>query len=151
MDAQRSATPVPPLAVVFDSGTGGLDPYPTMLWLLTASGVLDEVGGRPATIFAPSETAFRDFAVLDRYGLVANPVAAAPMLRRHVVIGALGADELVAAGTVTNLAGEQLAVWRNGRVLMVNEVALTQSTADDAARLVVYGADRLLLLPEGTG
>lgn len=151
MTAQRSATPVPPLALVADSGLSGLDQYPTMLWLLTASGVLDQIDGRPATILAPSETAFRDFAVLDRYGLVANPVAAAPMLRRHVVIGAYDADELVAAGTVTNLAGEQLAVWRNGRVLMVNEAALTPTAADDAARLIVYGTDRLLLFPEGSG
>jgi uncharacterized surface protein with fasciclin (FAS1) repeats len=135
------------------SGISGLDQYPTMLWLLTASGVLDEIGAQPVTIFAPSETAFSDFAVADRYGLMANPAALAPILRRHVVLGAYDTEELVAAGTVTNLAGEQLAVWRNGRVVMVNEITLTPPTTDGAgvARSVVYGADRLLLFPEGTG
>jgi uncharacterized surface protein with fasciclin (FAS1) repeats len=151
---QKSAPPIPASPVVVaSSDNSGLGQYPTMLWLLTVSGVLDEIGAQPVTIFAPSEAAFRDFAVADRYGLMANPAALAPILRRHVILGVYDTEELVAAGTVTNLAGEQFAVWRNGRLVKVNEVTLTPPTADGAGvtRFVVYGADRLLLFPEGTG
>ena len=133
----------------------GLDPYPTMRWLLSASGVLAEIGARPVTILAPSENAFRDFAVSDGYGLMAVPTSMAPILRRHVLLGAYDADQLVAAGVVTNLAGEQLAVWLNGRVVMVDDVALTVTSLDAgsfvAPDVVVFGADGLLLLAPGAG
>jgi hypothetical protein len=150
---QESAPPMAASTIVANSDNSGLDQYPTMVWLLTASGVLDEIGAQPVTILAPTETAFRDFAAADHFGLMANPVAMAPILRRHVVLGVFDTEQLVAAGTVTNLAGEQLSVWRNGRVLNVNEVPLMPPTTDGAAdaQLVVFGADRLLLLPEGTG
>jgi uncharacterized surface protein with fasciclin (FAS1) repeats len=155
MSLQESEPPVPGSTIVVVNSDSGLDQYPTMQWLLTASGVLDEIGSRPVTIFAPSETAFRDFAAIDHYGLLDNPAAFAPILRRHVVLGVYDSEQLVAAGTVTNLAGEELAVWRNGRILMVNEVAVTVPNTDGvdprAATLVVYGTDRLLLLPEGIG
>jgi Fasciclin domain len=151
---QESALPVPgSTLLVVNSGLTGLDQYPTMLWLLTVSGVLDEIGARPVTVLAPTETAFRDFAVVDRSGLMANPATMAPILRRHVVLGLYTADELVAAGTVTTLAGERLSVWVNGRQVMVNEVTLmlpaTSGTGD--ATMAVFGTDRLLPLPEGSG
>ena len=63
--------------VVVTTDISGLDQYPTMLWLLTASGVLDEIDRQPVTIFAPDEAAFRDFAVADRYDLMANPATPA--------------------------------------------------------------------------
>lgn len=133
----------------------GLDQFPTMRWLLSASGVLAEIGARPVTILAPSENAFRDFAVSDGYGLMAVPTSLAPILRRHVLLGAYDADQLVAAGVVTNLAGEQLAVWRNGRVVMVDDIALTATVLGPDVLVdpdvVVFGADRLLLLATGAG
>lgn len=117
-----------------------------MLWLLTSSGVLDEVGDRPVTIIAPSETAFRDFKFLDYYGVLSNPVTLAEILRRHIILGVFDAEGLIAAGTVTNLAGEQLRVWHNGGLVMVDDVTLTlpHNNQTDAATFVVYGADRLL-------
>jgi uncharacterized surface protein with fasciclin (FAS1) repeats len=151
---QESASPRPAAAgVVVNSGISGLERYPTMLWMLTSSGVLDEIGARPVTILAPTETAFRDFAAADHYGLMNNPAAFAPILRRHIVLGVYDSEELVAAGTVTNLVGEHLAVWRNGRVVNVDEIALTEPTTEalGVATVVVYGADRLLLFPEGSG
>lgn len=132
-----------------DDGNG-LDQYPTMLWLLTVSGVLDEIGDQPATILAPSETAFRDFKFVDHYGLMSNPVAMAPILRRHVVFGVYDEVELAAASTVTDLAGEQLTVWLNGRQLMVNEATLATPPTEgvSGATLIVLEVDRLLLSPE---
>jgi uncharacterized surface protein with fasciclin (FAS1) repeats len=150
----QSAPAVPAsTGVVVNTDIRGLEPYPTMLWLLTASGVLDEIGGRPVTILAPSETAFRNFAAADHFGLMTNPAAFAPILRRHIVLGVYDSEELVAAGTVTNIVGEHLAVWRNGRVVNVAEITLTEPTtaALGEATVVVYGADGLLLLPEGSG
>jgi uncharacterized surface protein with fasciclin (FAS1) repeats len=135
-----------------------LEQYPTLLWLLTASGVLDEIGARPVTILAPYETAFRDFAFVDAYGLMKNPTAMAELLRRHVVIGVYTAQELAAARSVLTLGGERLAVWRNGRNVMVNEVTVTFPLSSDAnaspdgsdlAGSVVYGIDRVLVFPVG--
>ena len=130
----------------------GLGPYPTMHWMLGLSGVLDEVGDQPVTILAPSERAFRDFKFVDYYGLMSNPVAMAPILRRHVVLGVYTLKELAAAGTVTTLAGEQLTVWLNGRRLNVNEATITaptQAIVDVAGGAVVaFEIDRVLLLPE---
>jgi uncharacterized surface protein with fasciclin (FAS1) repeats len=149
----QSAPPVPASTAVGNLDISGLEPYPTMLWLLTSSGVLDEIGGRPVTILAPSETAFRDFAAADHFGLMTNPAAFAPILRRHIVLGAYDSEELAAAGTVTNLVGEHLSVWHNGRVLKVDQIALTEPTTEalGVATVVVYGADRLLLFAEGSG
>ena len=94
---QKSAPPKPgSSAVISNSDNSGLDQYPTMLRLLTVSGVLDEIGAQPVTIFAPSEAAFRDFAVADHYGLMANPAALAPILRRHVVLGVHDTEEMIA-------------------------------------------------------
>lgn len=145
-----------------NSDLSGLDQYPTMLWLLTASGVLDEIGTRPVTILAPSETAFRDFASVDNYGLMSNPAAMAPILRRHVILGVFDTEELAAAQSVATLAGERLAVWRNGRMVMVNEIIVTlpaptvgddsvgdDSLGDGVVKSVVYGTNRLLLFPVG--
>lgn len=133
----------------------GLDRYPTMRWLLSASGVLAEIGARPVTILAPSENAFRDFTVTDGYGLMTVPASLAPILRRHVLLGVYDSDQLVAAGVVTNLAGEQLAVWRNGRVVMVDDIALivTPLGADGVVdpAVIVFGTDRLLLLAPAAG
>ena len=44
-------------------------------------------------------------------------------------------------------------MWRNGRLVQVHEVTLTPQTTDGTgvARMAVYGIDRLLLFPEGTG
>lgn len=135
-----------------DDGSG-IDQYPTMLWLLTVSGVLAEIGAQPVTILAPSETAFRDFKFVDHYGLMSNPEAMAPILRRHVVVGLFDVEQLAAAGTVSTLAGEQLSVWLNGRQLMVNEATFTPPPTLDGpivgvATLVVHEIDRVLLLPE---
>lgn len=141
-------------AVGLTAGTvAGLDQYPTMLWLLTASGVLAEIGERPVTILAPSEAAFRQFAFVDSSDLSSNPMLMAPILRRHVVLGVYDAAELAAASTVITLAGEQLAVWRNGRMVLLNEATVTLPppldiptvSGDDERTSVVYGIDRLLL------
>jgi uncharacterized surface protein with fasciclin (FAS1) repeats len=129
----------------------GLQQYPTMMWLLSASGVLAEIGRRPVTILAPSELAFRDFAVTDLYGLMSNPKAFAPILRRHVLVGVYDPAALAAAGTVTNLAGEQLAVWRNGASVVVDDVTLSPPTTEADAGSMVYGADRVLLSTVGSG
>lgn len=142
-------------AVTVDENVGGIDGYPTLHWMLALSGVLDEIGDQPVTILAPSEAAFRDFKFVDYYGLMSNPVAMAPILRRHVVLGVYDIDALAAAGTVITLAGEQLEVWLNGRQLMVNEATLTpQPTPDDRSvgvtNLVVYEIDRVLLLPDAS-
>ena len=132
-----------------DDGSG-IDQYPTMLWLLTVSGVLAEIGAQPVTILAPSETAFRDFKFVDHYGLMNNPVSMAPILRRHVVLGVYDTEDLAAVSTVTDLAGEQLTVWLNGRQVMVNEATLVTPPTEGVtgATLVVLEIDRLLLLPE---
>lgn len=141
-------------AVALTASTiAGLDQYPTMLLLLTASGVLAEIGDRPVTILAPSEAAFRDFAFVDTDHRLSNPLLMAPILRRHVVLGVYDAAELAAARSVITLAGDQLAVWRNGRMVLVNEVTVTlppppatPTVSGDGERTsVVYGIDRLLL------
>lgn len=120
-----------------------------MHWMLASSGLLDEIGDRPVTILAPSERAFRDFKFVDYYGLMSNPEAMKPILRRHVILGVYDIESLAAAGTVTSLPGEQLTVWVNGRQVMVNGATLTPK-ADELggiATLVVYEIDRVLLLP----
>ena len=134
-----------------------LDQFPTMLWLLTSSGVLDEIGTRQVTILAPSEPAFREFVHVDFYDLMSNPAAMAPILRRHVILGVYDIDELAAADAVTTLDGEQLTVWNNGRMLMVDEVTLTRPTPDAdepsssaESMVVTYSIDRLLLDRVGT-
>ena len=134
------------------AGATGIDQYPTMHWMLALSGVLDEIGDQPVTILAPSESAFRDFEFVDYYGLMSDPVAMAPILRRHVVLGAYDVKGFEAAGTVTTLAGEQLVVWLNGRQLMVNEATLTPTNdgVGGIEPLVVYEIDRVLLLPEAS-
>jgi uncharacterized surface protein with fasciclin (FAS1) repeats len=157
--SQQAAPPASvPAAVVTSRDLTGLGPYPTMLWLLAASGLLDEIGDRPVTILAPSENAFRDFSVADQFGLMANPAALAPILRRHVILGAYDAVDLVAAGAVTDLAGDQLAVWLNGLMIKVNEITVTPPASDvtavagtPVADIVVYEADRLLQVPGGNG
>ncbi len=130
---------------------GGLEQYPTMAWLLSASGVLAEIGHRPVTILAPSELAFRDFAVADAYGLMANPTLFAPILRRHVILGSYDPATLAAEGVVTNLAGERMAVWRNGAQVVVDDVTLSPPAAAEGAVSMVYGADRVLVAPVGSG
>lgn len=136
-----------------DLADTGVAKYPTMHWMLALSGVLDEIGDQPVTILAPSESAFRDFKFIDYYGLMSNPEAMAPILRRHVVLGVYSIDELATAATVATLAGEQLTIWLNGRQLIVNEAKVTpQPTLDGpivgGATLVAYEIDRVLLLPE---
>ena len=51
---------------------------------------------------------------------------------------------------MTDLAGEQLTVWLNGRQVMVNEATLVTPPTEGVtgATLVVLEIDRLLLLPE---
>ena len=140
-------------AVTPNSGTiAGLDQYPTMLLLLTASGVLAEIGERPVTILAPSEEAFRNFAFVDTSNLLSNPALMAPILRRHVVLGVYDAAGLAAASSVDTLAGEQLAVSRNGRMVLMNGSTVTlppppatPSVSGGVERSsVVYGIDRLI-------
>lgn len=154
-------TPAPaPAAVVANDGgiepvngdenISGLGRHPSMLWLLTLSGVLDEIGDQPVTILAPSETAFRNFKFVDHYGLMSNPVAMAPILRRHVVLGVYDNETLAAAGTVTTLAGEQLTVWLNGRQVIVNEATVTPPPSAEgvSGATSILEIDRVLLLPE---
>ena len=169
---QQSAPPVPTqTSLVGAAGAVGVidarlnaafagGQFPTMLWMLTASGVLAEIGSRPVTILAADEQAFREFAVLDIYGLLQNPTALAPVLRRHVLDGVYTYDQLATVGSVTNLAGERLGVWTNGRMVEVNDVVVSPPIGDETIQsaavmadsgVEVLAASRIMLAPPGTG
>jgi len=78
----------------------------------------DVTGLQQATIFAPTDTAFRDLGVIRGRQLLTNPSQAADVVRYHVVPVQLAPDSL--AGSHPTLTGQTIEVTGTGEDFTVN-------------------------------
>ena len=126
--------------------------FDTVHRAIVAAGMADMLASADAqyTVFAPTDNAFSNFGEANPAALAAtldDPQGAlTTVLKYHVVAGKYSLDELVEAGKVTTLLGEELTITtRNDRVFVNNARVLT---ADIPAKNGVIHAINNVLLPE---
>ena len=126
--------------------------FDTVHRAIVAAGMADALASADAqyTVFAPTDNAFANFGEANPAALAAtldDPQGAlTTVLKYHVVAGNYSLDELIAAGTVTTLLGEELTITtRNDRVF-VNDARIL--TADIPAKNGVIHAINRVLVPE---
>lgn len=133
---------IPDLAVA----SGRLD---TLVAAVTAAGLAEAIAGDgPFTIFAPTDAAFAQLPQGTVAALLepANRETLVRILKHHVVMGRLGAADLVGRDSVETLAGTTLSLEAaRGRLLVGDAVVETADLA--AANGVVHLVDRVLLPP----
>jgi uncharacterized surface protein with fasciclin (FAS1) repeats len=120
----------------------------TLVSAVSAAGLVDTLNGPgPFTIFAPANDAFAkiDQATLD--SLLADPTGdLTKILTYHVVAGQkLDADQLVEAGTVTTVEGDDVAVTKVGDTLKVNDSASVVCGNVQTANATVFIIDGVLM------
>ena len=123
-----------------------LDELSTFTAAIEASSLVDQLAGDgPFTIFAPSNAAMSEIPTNVLDSMLADIDLLDSILSYHVVVGeALGADELVAAGTVATLNGS-LTLTADGDVLVVNDGAATVTCSGIVtANAVIHVIDHVL-------
>lgn len=117
---------LPPFDIVETALTNGI--FRTLISALRAAdllGALQATG--PFTVFAPTDTAFEKIANATLVDLLrpANKDKLANILKYHVVSQRLAAANLPAMATT--LAGQTVAIMRNGSMVKVNNATVTQA------------------------
>ena len=99
----------------------------------------------PFTIFAPSNDAFSQIPENVWDSIIADPDLLSSILGYHVVVGeAIGAEDLVAAGTVETLSGT-LEITADGETIVVNGGEATVTCAGiQTANATIFVVDRVL-------
>lgn len=120
--------------------------FGTLLAAAQAAGLADALAGPgPLTVFAPTDAAFAVLPGDALKALLADEAALRRLLSHHIVAGSLGAAEVATRGSLTTLAGTQLAVDARQGVLVGGARVVK---ADIVARNgVIHVIDRVLLPP----
>lgn len=110
---------------------------------LSSVGLADDLhSGGPFTVFAASNIAFSGLIVSQM-----DPAVLGPILDNHLVEGVYAQADLMAAGSVVTLIGDQLPVTEAEGKLIV-DYALVTGEPVQASNGVLYVIDTLLLGPE---
>lgn len=139
---KQPAKRIPELA----TASGRLD---TLVAAVTAAGLAEAIAGDgPFTIFAPTDAAFAQLPQGTVAALLepANRETLVRILKHHVVMGRLGAAELLGRDSVETLAGTTLSLEAARGRLLVGD-AVVESADLEAANGVVHLVDRVLLPP----
>jgi uncharacterized surface protein with fasciclin (FAS1) repeats len=96
----------------------------TLVSAVTEAGLVDTLNGEgPFTIFAPTNDAFAAIPPADLEAVLADKDLLTSILTYHVVAGErLSSADLIAAGTVTTVNGEDLTITDDDGTLVVNGV-----------------------------
>ena len=121
--------------------------FQTLLKALDAAdltGTLSGQGHGPFTVFAPTDAAFAKLPPGTLESLLANPAQLKQVLLTHVVAGEYRAAQVLAAGTLKAVNGQELTISSTGGA-RVNGVAIVAT--DVAARNGVIHVIDTVLLP----
>ena len=121
--------------------------FQTLLKALDAAdltGTLSGQGHGPFTVFAPTDAAFAKLPPGTLESLLANPAELKQILLTHVVAGEYRAAQVLAAGTLKAVNGQELTITATDGA-RVNGVAIV--TTDIAARNGVIHVIDAVLLP----
>ena len=123
----------------------GGNPQFSLLQQLVQEGRLGSVllGDGLVTLFAPTDAAFDALPADAVAQLRSDPVLLEQVLRHHLVEGRLLVDDL-ATGSLTTMAGDELAVDVDGDVPMVGGASIVEPDVL-AANGVVHAVDQILL------
>ena len=102
----------------------------------------DFSGIEDATVFAPTDVAFRDLGAVGARRLLTNPAEAADVLRYHVVAGRLAPEEL--PGTHRTVLGQSLEVTGSGEDFTVDGRARVVCGNLQTKNATIYLIDRVL-------
>jgi transforming growth factor-beta-induced protein len=96
----------------------------TLVTAVTEAGLVDTLNGEgPFTIFAPTNDAFAAIPPADLEAVLADTDLLTSILTYHVVAGEkMSSADLIAAGTVATVNGEDLTITDDGGTLVVNGV-----------------------------
>jgi len=96
----------------------------TLVTAVTEAGLVDTLNGEgPFTIFAPTNDAFAAIPADDLDAVLADKDLLTSILTYHVVAGEqMSSADLIAAGTVTTVNGEDLTITDDNGTLVVNGV-----------------------------
>lgn len=112
---------------------------------LNSAGLTDDLlEGGPFTIFAPSNVAFSEAGLIVSQ---MDPALIGAIVDNHLVDGTFSESDLLAAGSVATLAGEQLAVEQGSDGLQIAYAPLV-AEARAASNGMLFVIDTLLLPPE---
>ncbi len=100
----------------------------------------------PFTIFAPTNDAFGAIPEADLAAVLADKDLLTTVLTHHVIAGdSLSSADLIAAGTVTTVAGTELTFSAEGEVTGINGVATTLCQNVPTANATVHIIDTVLI------
>jgi transforming growth factor-beta-induced protein len=123
----------------------------TLVTAVSEAGLVDTLNGDgPFTIFAPYNDAFAAIPEEDLNGILADPDLLASILTYHVVAGdSLDMQQLVDAGTVTTVEGEDLTIEASGDSITVNGANVICGNVH-TANATVHIIDTVLVPEEAT-
>ncbi len=121
----------------------------TLVTAVTEAGLVDTLNGEgPFTIFAPVNDAFAAIPADQLTAILADKDLLTSILTYHVIAGEkMSSADLIAAGTVATVNGEELTVTSDGGALMVNGAAslcMDVPTANATVHLI-----DMVLVPAG--
>lgn len=125
--------------------------FDTLHSAVVAAGLADTLASADAqyTVFAPTDAAFEAFGEANPAALsaaLADPTGAlTTVLTYHVVAGNYSSEELIEAGTVTTLLGEELTITTRNERVFVNDARVV--IADVPAKNGVIHAINAVLVP----
>lgn len=113
--------------------------------LLLASEIEAELAEEPFTVFVPNDMAFQFLSAEQRLELMefADEDLLAEIVRRHVVRGALSADDVAKAGELSTLAGTRIRIESLGGLPVMNGAQLLSSQAVQGG--IFHEIDRMLM------
>lgn len=123
--------------------------FSTLVAALEASGLVSAFDGKGTfTVFAPSDEAFSALPEGTLEALLEDPEGQlASILQYHVVEGAVFAEDVVAAESVTTLLGEEIAISVEGDTVLLNDEIEVITTDIEASNGVIHVIDGVLLPP----
>ena len=139
----RAATKNPPNLVQVARSAGQ---FGTLLKAIDAAdltGTLSGQGHGPFTVFAPTDAAFAKLPPGTLESLLAHPAELRKVLLTHVVPGEYRASQVLAAGTLKTVNGQELTITGDGGA-KVNGVAIV-ATDIGARNGVIHVIDAVLL------
>lgn len=121
--------------------------FTTLVAALDAAGLVETLQGKgPFTVFAPTDDAFAALGEDTINALLADPEGLSDILLYHVVPGALMAEDVVAADSLTTVQGEDIAVTVEGESVMVNNATVTTANIE-TANGIIHVIDAVILPP----
>ena len=118
----------------------------TLVSAMTEAGLVDTLNSEgPFTIFAPTNDAFAKIPEADLSAVLADKDMLTKILTLHVVPGKMSAAELLAAGSVASVEGEQLAITGEAPELTVGGSATVVCGDVQVANATVHIIDTVLM------